>query len=170
MLPLTRWRIRFALHPVGGNWKKSMKPPPAGCEAADSVDYGSRNLDASRLWCDCSCFPQSHSSSASKDASIHAKISCRQLRKADKALRISAGPSLVTLAIQTSKSRVEGAVEVVAYQVRNASLRCQATAISGNARAQAARECSSSVERSSWLRKKRWDWPSKAFLLSSRLA
>ena len=40
-------------------------------------------------------------------------------------------------------------------QVRKASLRCQATAISGKARAKVARVCSSSAERSSWLRKKR---------------
>src|SRR5260370_36814526 len=49
-----------ALHPVGGKWVKSIKLPPAeyavaGCDGCDSHTPG-----ASRLWCDCSCPPQSH--------------------------------------------------------------------------------------------------------------
>src|SRR5229473_7177702 len=75
-----------------------------------------------------------------------ARISCRQLRKADKAVRISLGPCPLTLAIQRSKSRAAVEAEVVAYQVRKASLSCHAMAISGKARAKAARECSSSVD------------------------
>src|SRR5260370_40835201 len=84
-----------------------------------------------------------------------ASISWRQSRKADKAVRNSAGPSRLTQAIHPSNSAAAVATEAVAYQVRKASLRCQATAISGKARAKVARVCSSSAERSSWLRKKR---------------
>ena len=95
-----------------GNWPKTIKPPRVECAVAGCVDCGSHILDASPLWCDYSCLLQSHYSSASRDQSKKARISCRQLRKA-------------------------------------------------------ARECSSSVERSSWLRKKRCRWPSRACLPAS---
>jgi hypothetical protein len=80
--------------------------------------------------------------------SKNARISCRQSRKADKALRNAAGPSRLTVAIQASNSVAAVAAEVVAYQVRRSSLSCQATAISGNAWAKVARECSSEASRS----------------------
>src|SRR5205085_5097953 len=76
-----------------------------------------------------------------------ARISRRQVRKADKALRISLGPSALTAAIQSSNSAAAVAAEVVAYQVRKASLRGPAVAISGKAGASVARLCSSSAER-----------------------
>jgi hypothetical protein len=98
------------------------------------------------------------------------QISCRQSRKADKALRSSAGPSRLTVAIQASNSMAAVVAVVVAYQVRKASLRCQASAISGKAAAKVARACSSSAVRSCWLRKKRWNWPSQAHLPSAFFA
>ena len=69
--------------------------------------------------------------------SKNARISRRQVQKADKALRSSAGPSPLTQAIQTSKPLAAVAAEAVAYQERKPSLSCQALAISGNARAKA---------------------------------
>src|SRR5579884_4090592 len=99
-----------------------------------------------------------------------ARISRRQLRKADKALRNSLGPSALTVAIQLSNCAAAVAAEAVAYQVRKASLSCQAAAISGKAAAKLDRLCSSSAERASCLRKKRWRCPSKAFLPASALA
>src|SRR5207237_618179 len=57
-----------ALHPVGGNWQKTIKPPPEECAVAGDVDCGSHILDASALWCDYSCLPQSHYSSASAES------------------------------------------------------------------------------------------------------
>ena len=57
-----------ALHPVGGKWQKTMKPPPVECAVAGCVDCGSHMLDASPLWCDYSCLPQSHYSSASAES------------------------------------------------------------------------------------------------------
>ena len=61
-----------------------------------------------------------------------ARISCRQSRKADKAVRSSAGPSPLTRAIHVSSEAAAVEAEAVAYQVRKASLSCQAAAISGN--------------------------------------
>src|SRR5215469_8106348 len=50
-----------------------------------------------------------------------ARIFRRQVRKADKALRSSLGPSRLTVAIQASKSASSVVEEAVAYQVRKAS-------------------------------------------------
>ncbi len=74
-----------ALHPVGGKWQKTMKPPPVECAVAGCVDCGSHMLDASPLWCDYSCLPQSHYSSASAESQKRPELlaaSCeRQTRR-----------------------------------------------------------------------------------------
>src|SRR6266851_6526899 len=87
--------------------------------------------------------------------SKNARISRRQLRKADKALRNSLGPWRLTAAIHLSKPVAAVAAEASAYQVRKASLSSHALPISGKADAKVALLCSSSADRSSWLRKNR---------------
>src|SRR5216683_1705580 len=67
--------------------------------------------------------------------SKNARISRRQLRKADKALRSSAGPWLLTRVIQASKPLAAVEASAVSYQERRSSLSCQALPISGNRRA-----------------------------------
>src|SRR6266446_4616441 len=147
-----------------------MRPPPAEYAVADVVDWQSHSPDASRLWCDCSCLPQSHERDVSRDQSKKARISCRQLRKADRALCSSVGPKRLTAVVQRSRPAAAVEAEASAYQVRSASLSPHALPISGKAAAKVALLCWSSADRSSWLRKKRWRWPSKAGLPSSVLA
>src|SRR5947209_20489182 len=81
-----------------------------------------------------------------------ARISRRQLRKADKALHISAAPSRLTLAIQASNPLAAVAAEEFAYLERKSSLSWQAPAIYGMSRDNLARFCSSSVSRSTCYR------------------
>src|SRR5260221_12407738 len=100
-----------------------MRPPPAEYAVADVVDWQSHSPDASRLWCDCSCLPQSHERDVSRDQSKKARISCRQLRKADRALCSSVGPKRLTEVVQ--RFRPAAYVESVTAEckVRSASLR-----------------------------------------------
>lgn len=80
----------------------------------------------------------------------NARISSRQLRKAERASRISEGPSFSTLAIQQSKPAAALDALAVKYQLLKSSFKLQACATSGNCSASFAHSPSCSAVKSSF--------------------
>lgn len=95
-----------------------------------------------------------------------ARISFRQLGKAESVLRNGSDPSWRPLAIQTSSCWAAVVTLAVAYHVRNASFHGQAVSSTGNGFPMAVRSCACSSVRSSFARRKRCCLPSRSDLRS----